>query len=621
MTSKRETLFLLLLFMLLLSGILMAEYMYAGGADRTSASEGSGAASSARAQDTVSLQDPSAADTGAGAAAALPFTPKDVLWKGGMPACDAASCTVYVPWELPDEGALSEKNTVENRDEAAAEFRRTILEALVPAAPGGRIELYADDLQEDPAAAVQEGHAFPARLVTPEGTSQFQIVLTGLPVLSLQKTDAQEIAYKEKHEGLIRLLPPLSAGAGDRGAGAASEQTFRCSFHVRGNVSSTLEKKPYKISLKDTAGDQEKVTWLDLRRDDDWILNPLYTDSTRVREMTAYTLWDEASFFAGTPMPSSRMRYVELFIDNAWQGIYGLMEPVDRKQLGLSPGDLLYKIDRWNREYPYLDLYEGAERAQDLEICNDYGFPCVELRYPKSWDQTATWRPMQAFHEFSFRTYDSGTLENAQLVPDMDSVLSLSLFCAMTHAMDNNWKNSFLIASKHMPGEKNGNGNNENGNKENGNNGDGDTAGDGDLYEYDLYRTIWDMNYTFGDVFVYEPEKRYTAFDMDTASAFTPYEDSTCDFEAFLRSDAGTGEELQKALGRKWAAWRAGGISADRIISVAEGYFETLRRSGALAREMKGWPQDEDAQKAMEKMEVWIRSRFDFLDGRFSFRE
>ena len=90
---------------------------------------------------------------------------------------------------------------------------------------------------------------------------------------------------------------------------------------------------------------------------------------------------------------------------------------------------------------------------------------------------------------------------------------------------------------------------------------------------------------------------------------------------AFLQADSGTGEELQKALRRKWAAWRAGGISADSIISRAQRYLERLRQSGALDREMKGWPQDENYEKAMGELEDWIRTRFAYLDERFSFRD
>ena len=323
-----------------------------------------------------------------------------------------------------------------------------------------------------------------------------------------------------------------------------------------------------------------KVSLGGLRADDDWILNPLYTDQSRVREMTAYTLWDRVSAFSDSPQASSRMRYVEVFLDHSYQGIYGLMEPVDGTQLGLSPGDLLYKIDRWDREYPYIDLYEESEGK--TEIYNDYGFPCVEIRYPIAWDPTADWSPMQAFHEFSFRTKDPRSLTTAGLETDIDSVVTLSLYCAMTHAMDNNWKNSFLIAKQTDGG-------------------------------YQLFRTIWDLNYVFGDVFIFEPDEKYTVFDPKTASGYIPCEDSTYDFEAFLQADL----SLEGSLADKWAVWRKGGISADSICQDARAHMSRLTESGALAREMERWPQQKNCAEALDEMEEWIRTRFAYLDERY----
>ena len=78
---------------------------------------------------------------------------------------------------------------------------------------------------------------------------------------------------------------------------------------------------------------------------------------------------------------------------------------------------------------------------------------------------------MQVFHEFCFVNGDSTTLSAAGLHTDPENTLDLSLFCALTHAMDNNWKNTFLICRRRS------------------------------AREYDLSRTLWDLNYVFGDVF------------------------------------------------------------------------------------------------------------------------
>lgn len=490
----------------------------------------------------------------------------DLLWHKCPTACDEKSAAVYIPCNLQKltSAALSDRKPLVEE----------ILSGLQPAAEGDTILVCADDWLEDPAGAVSQGHPFEALILSGEDAGKFRIILTGLPALCLEKTDPGQIVRKEEHEGRIRYLP-VSPSSDEEEAG------YFCRFHVRGNVSSTLEKKPFKLTLTDKAGNKQKGSLADLREDDDWILNPLFTDSTRVREMTAYGLWDRISAFADVPQASSRMRYVEVFLDNAYQGIYGLMEPVDGRQLALTEGDLLYKIDRWDREYPYLDEYE--ENEGKTEIYTDRGFPCVEIRYPTRWDRTSTWLPMKAFHTFSFRTQDLQTLNRAGLEMDRDSLVSISLYCALTHAMDSTWKNSFLIAKA-----KEGGG-------------------------YKLYRTIWDLNFVFGDVFVYAPEKGYTAFDAGTAASYKPTEDSTYDFEAYLYADP----SLEDSLRQKWAVWRKGGINADSVCEAAEQNLSVLRESGALDREMDRWPQQKKCEEAFGEMEEWIRARFAYLDKRF----
>jgi len=567
-----------------------------------------------------------------------PFSGDDLVWQGGRAACEASASAVYIPcdpemlltwesaWTGQDDETASAGATEAGRDGGIREEKtedgiprvndqwEELLEELAPASGKGEIFLQEDPYLMTPVAAMREGHAFRASLCTEESARSFSIVLTGLPAVCMTKTDQEEIRRKEVHTGLITVIEPRTvqdpaagpaeAGqteSGRTGTGAGTETgtgagagPLRCTFHVRGNVTSTLAKKPYRVSLLDAAGGKAKVSWLGLRSDDDWILNPLYTDATRVREKTAYALWEEAAACAEAPQPSSHLRYVELFMDDACQGIYCLMEPVDGKQLGLEAGDLLYKIDRWDYEYPYLDLYGDAQAAQETEIYNDYGYPCVEIKYPRTWDGTASWDPMRLYHDFSFRTGDPAALTEAGLQTDLDSVVTLSLFCAMTHAMDNNWKNSFLIAyAADGAAEKTGEG------------------------SYVLRRTTWDLNYIFGDVFLFDPEKGYTEFDPGTAFLYTPGQDSTFDFEAFLAADP----SLEDALRDKWAVWRKAGISADRIIALARENRDLLLQSGAMEREKSLWPQETDDQEAMDRMETWIRRRFLFLDEIFGYQE
>ena len=483
---------------------------------------------------------------------------QDLFWEKGDAAVDSASDTVYLPCSRQEDLTWQK-----------------VLDGLEPADRTGVIWFEKDGAMNDLPSAIAGGHPFRALLATDDEKLEFNVVLTGLPALCIFKTDSDEIVRKEKHTGMISLIPPL----GDEDQAGMRE--MNCSFHVRGNVASFYKKKPYKISLLDANGHKQKKGLLDLRSDDDWILNPMYSDQTRVRETTAYALWDQVTALSGSPVPSSRIRYIELFLDDSYEGIYGLMEPVDKKQLSLSQGDILYKIDKWDDEYPYRDLYEEMEEKKETSILTDKGVNCVEIRYPLNWDSTATWKPMQVFHEFCFVNGDLATLSGAGLHTDPENTVDVSLFCALTHAMDNNWKNTFLICRRRS------------------------------AREYDLSRTLWDLNYVFGDVFTFDPQNRYSYFDTFTAEVYEPEEDSTFDFEAFLAADP----SVWNMLCQKWSTWREGGISADMICSTAESNMRILKESGAMDREMKRWPQQDTPEDALEKMENWIGRRFEFLDG------
>ena len=72
-----------------------------------------------------------------------------------------------------------------------------------------------------------------------------------------------------------------------------------------------------------------------------------------------------------------------------------------------------------------------------------------------------------------------------------------------------------------------------------------------------------------------------------------------------------------KSAAQKWKQWRKGGIDADMVCLLAKEYETKLRDSGAIARENARWPQETSFDDSLERMETWIRRRFQYLDGYF----
>lgn len=66
------------------------------------------------------------------------------------------------------------------------------------------------------------------------------------------------------------------------------------------------------------------------------------------------------------------MEYVEVIMNGEYMGLYGLMEPIDEKQLGITDGG-----SQGLHEYYYKK--EGEDIGQD----SDFVFPSVDERVPE----------------------------------------------------------------------------------------------------------------------------------------------------------------------------------------------------------------------------------------------
>ena len=81
-----------------------------------------------------------------------------------------------------------------------------------------------------------------------------------------------------------------------------------------------------------------------MRDDNDWILNPLYADVTRMREKIAYDIWNNI-----TDASEHTLEYCELILNNTYAGLYCLQEPVNAKTFGQTKSNAItFSIKGWN---------------------------------------------------------------------------------------------------------------------------------------------------------------------------------------------------------------------------------------------------------------------------------
>ena len=92
----------------------------------------------------------------------------------------------------------------------------------------------------------------------------------------------------------------------------------------RGNSSQWNDKTPYRFETVDSLGENNNVELLGMPEENDWVLYAPWQDKTMIRNVLIYKLSNQLGRYA------SKTRFVELFLNNEYQGVYVLMEKIKR---------------------------------------------------------------------------------------------------------------------------------------------------------------------------------------------------------------------------------------------------------------------------------------------------
>ena len=421
------------------------------------------------------------------------------------------------------------------------------------------------------ADAMREGHAFQIMICSGDDRAGASLVMTGLPTVSIASKEG-EIEDKTERSSTICVSAPESSMSGE----------WLCGARIRGASSTLLDKKSYRVELHKENGDNKKVSLLGMRKDDDWILNALFSDRTLAREKVCYRLWQDVNSLSKEPVAGSRMEYVELFVDGEYMGVYGLMEPVDGKQLGLTVGDILYKIQNWRDETEVEGQF--TDHNGQPELINTKGIAYAKIEYPGDDPEYYRWDLLEAYEEFVLNKPDPTILTEAGIGLDTDNYIDHNLFCVMTHAEDNTWKNLLIACRRQKDGT------------------------------YTFYETIWDLNYTFGDTFKYDTDRRNVLFDAGTTQSMRLRRDKDFAYCALEKAYP----EVTAMSADRWKLWRDSGISAEYIVSLLQDCREELTAAGAMDREERRWEKSALSGDYDETC-AWIGERFEFLDDFYGY--
>ena len=272
-----------------------------------------------------------------------------------------------------------------------------------------------------------------------------------------------------------------------------------------------------------------------LRSDDDWIFNPMYSDTSKIREPLSYWLWEQMDSSGGAAV-SSRAAYAEVILNGAYWGLYGVQERIDRKQVNADKRTgILYKVFANDRP-----TAEELAACTDAEICGGF-----EVSHAGTTVSSMLWSPAAAYMAAL-----SGETNPYGAALSMENTIDYGLFAMLTQAYDCHFKNQFLNCVY---------------------------TGSG----YTMYKIPWDLNHTFGDAWNGDSEQtNYLDYLIGDELVFDGA------FSVMLdRAD----ETVLSMIRSRWEELRSGAITYETIVNKA--YELYLPLQDALARDNARWPE------------------------------
>lgn len=394
-----------------------------------------------------------------------------------------------------------------------------------------------DELYADKPAAIAVGHAF--RLIVTNGSTYFYVnlIFTGLPIVTLRHNDAaRKTSSSTTYAAELRLLDP---GLADPGRFTVTESV--ATFRTRGQTSRNYLKKSYRVTCYQKNGKRTRPSFLDLGSTDEWVLLSLYKDPTRVRDMVGQNLWNALSKTnPATDIPTDRMRFVELFIDDNYEGLYGLILPMAAPENVPDNCKTLYKneysvfpdnLGRWKQDLPnFLDV--------------------AEIKWPQHATDPALWEPLHQYFEAFLTVPRTAPYETLADMLDLSNTVDFALFLQATAGSDQLFRNNYYML----------------------------------LDDGTFLKTPFDLTTTFGYALFDKPTINIGGILMEHATRDFLY------FDTRVLIDANPQAVIPPMLAR-WSELKKTLFNAESLKNAFAEQTAVLVDSGAFARDAARWPE------------------------------
>ncbi len=411
-----------------------------------------------------------------------------------------------------------------------------------------------------------------------------KLVCTTLPIMNIKFSKSIMKSKKLDDTYDVEEYTPCAIKLFDNGNDLEDEERQTQSFakiHIRGGTTRGLPQKSYRLSLTEDKKDMDskrKENLLGLRKDDDWILFAAYSDYEKIRTPFCMNLWNEMSEGNNEwkAPAANEYKYIELFFNNHYHGLYALTYPIDGKQFDLADDEALFKKRDWS----------GTEFSQELEYFEyedgSGGYEYLPGYSLEDGDQEGYVELHNLYYQMAFSDKNSHIRNTC----DIDNAIDLWLFYKLTQAVDNvydsNVKNLYTAVKS------------------------ADEDG-----KYKVLFAPWDMDQTFGNRFVDGQGKHgissyYNTPDYDLPMAWSPV--------YFLMENDDS--KIKKQVKDRYKELRSK-LWSDKAIAKSIDEYETdIYDSGAFSRNKKRWADGNylDESKGLKTFKKYVLKRLTYMD-------
>lgn len=341
----------------------------------------------------------------------------------------------------------------------------------------------------------------------------------------------------------------------------------------RGNISLTFPKKTFDIEFREATSpsNSKDVVFSNLREDDDYILDGLYNEPLRLNAKIAQDLWLEMHPLTYQKQEKKAKaggtgNFVELFLNNSYQGLYLLQEQIDRKLLRLKKNKkdtirgLLYKAGY----YADGSTFKSAPTYNNA-LPRWAGF---EMVYPFE-NYTAHWEPLYQAINNATQTDDVLFVEQVDTYFNIDNCIDYFLFINLTRATDNLGKNYYL--ARYQENEP-------------------------------LFFVPWDLDGTFGTVI--DGRKMNIVEDVLTNGLF----------ERLWQLNP---NKYRSLLAKRWQQLRKTTFSEAALLARIHTLYNEFEKNHVYERETLRWQTNMDTTKLNNTLD-WVTRRLQVLDAKFA---